>query len=265
MSGQANPVQNRWSPPIRLIRLQIGRILTPVALTTWLLLSLIVAVAGPFGTYEQVGLVERFIGWFSIVGVSVVVGRVVRVVVEERFADSPVWQLEVVSIATIVPILTAIISLLVPHVLGARSEPAAEPGHIAAYVFIVAASVSTVRRMYFAGQHRREASRAAAVPRLLRRLPMPLQAEIFRLTGRDHHVEIVTANGSTAIRIRFSDAIAEMEPVEGYCTHRSHWVARAAISGVETEGNRTFLRLVNGDRVPVSQTYRPGLEAAGII
>ncbi|MEZ5714276.1 MAG: LytTR family DNA-binding domain-containing protein [Paracoccaceae bacterium] len=67
------------------------------------------------------------------------------------------------------------------------------------------------------------------------------------------------------IRLRFSDAIAEMEPMQGYCTHRSHWVSHAAISGVEREPGKLFLRLVNGDRVPVSRKYRPELEKARIV
>jgi DNA-binding LytR/AlgR family response regulator len=61
------------------------------------------------------------------------------------------------------------------------------------------------------------------------------------------------------------DAIDEMEPVKGICTHRSHWVALGAIKRVEREGARLFVVLRNGDRVPVSRKYRPRLEQAGLI
>ena len=69
----------------------------------------------------------------------------------------------------------------------------------------------------------------------------------------------------SAIRLRFGDAIEEMDPVDGFCTHRSHWVARQAVSGAERERGKIFLRLENGDRVPVSRTYMPDLEEAGLL
>ncbi len=102
-------------------------------------------------------------------------------------------------------------------------------------------------------------------PRLERRLPDGFSGEVLRLTVEDHSVCVVTTEGSHVIRMRFSDAIDEMEPVPGYCTHRSHWVAEAAIESVERQSGRISLRLLNGDMVPVSRKYRPALEEAGII
>ena len=67
------------------------------------------------------------------------------------------------------------------------------------------------------------------------------------------------------IRSRFYDAVAEMEPVQGHFTHRSHWVVDRAISGVERQGGKTALRLSNGDLVPVSRTYKPMLEQDGVV
>lgn len=102
-------------------------------------------------------------------------------------------------------------------------------------------------------------------PRLYRRLPTEFEGQIFRLTVRDHYVDVVTSDGVYTIRSRFTDAIDEMDPVPGHCTHRSHWVTEAAIVGVEKQGGKTFLRLCNGDFVPVSRKYRPGLEQAGLV
>ncbi len=104
-----------------------------------------------------------------------------------------------------------------------------------------------------------------ARPRLVRRLPEGFEGEILRLTVRDHNVDVVTTTGVYTIRSRFSDAIAEMEPVYGHCTHRSHWVTEAAVAGVEKSGSKLYLRLNNDDLVPVSRKYRPELEDAGLI
>ncbi len=102
-------------------------------------------------------------------------------------------------------------------------------------------------------------------PRLAKRLPETFQGQIYRLTVRDHAVDVVTSEGTFTIRSRLIDAIAEMEPVPGHCTHRSHWVADAAMAGVERQGGKTFMRLKNNDLVPVSRKYKPMLEQDGVI
>ncbi len=102
-------------------------------------------------------------------------------------------------------------------------------------------------------------------PRLVRRLPQDFQGLIYRLTVRDHNVDVVTSQGTFTIRSRFTDAINDMEPVAGHCSHRSHWVTDASIVRAEKSDGKTWLRLVNGDLVPVSRKYRPKLEEDGLI
>jgi len=102
-------------------------------------------------------------------------------------------------------------------------------------------------------------------PRLANRLPEGFDGQILRLTGRDHYVDVVTTDGMYTIRSRLADAIAEMEPVIGHCTHRSHWVTENAIQGVEKADGKVFLRLGNGDLVPVSRKYKPQLEEIGLV
>lgn len=102
-------------------------------------------------------------------------------------------------------------------------------------------------------------------PRLVKRLPPGFNGKIYRLTVRDHNVDVVTSEGTFTLRSRFTDAIAEMEPVPGHCSHRSHWVTDASIVSVERKGGKTFLKLVNDDLVPVSRKYKPMLEEDGLI
>lgn len=102
-------------------------------------------------------------------------------------------------------------------------------------------------------------------PRLVGRLPAGFQGDILRLSVRDHYVDVVTTSGVFTIRSRFSDAISEMDPISGHCTHRSHWVTDAAIRGVEKAKGKIYLRLANDDLVPVSRKYKPELEKDGVI
>ncbi|MEZ5716872.1 MAG: LytTR family DNA-binding domain-containing protein, partial [Paracoccaceae bacterium] len=222
--------------------------------------------SGPFGTFTALSFPVRLGYWAVIVGVSILVGRVVRVTIEQRFENRPAWLVEVIALSTMVPILTAIISVLTPLLLQVSPDRLPHPGTLAVYVLGIAGFVSAVR---LARRHVPAVAEvtggAPVAPRLLDRLPREKRGEIYRLTGQDHHVEVATDRGVVTIRLRFSDAIAEMEPMQGYCTHRSHWVSHAAISGVEREPGKLFLRLVNGDRVPVSRKYRPELEKARIV
>ncbi|NNF24714.1 MAG: LytTR family transcriptional regulator [Rhodobacteraceae bacterium] len=61
--------------------------------------------------------------------------------------------------------------------------------------------------------------------------------------------------------MRFFDAIGELDTVTGFQVHRSHWVAPEAISQVEQDRKRMFLRLDCGRRVPVSRADHPVMKA----
>lgn len=134
---------------------------------------------------------------------------------------------------------------------------------VANYGVLFATGLLLVRRVDWRGLE--DEPEIKATPRLARRLPSTFQGQIYRLTVRDHNVDVVTSEGIYTIRSRFTDAINEMEPVPGHCSHRSHWVTDAAISGVEKSKGKLWLRLVNGDLVPVSRKYRPMLEQDGLI
>ena len=104
-----------------------------------------------------------------------------------------------------------------------------------------------------------------STPRLLRRIPNALDDTVLHLSVQDHFADITTGAETVSVRMRFRDALDELDGLQGMRVHRSHWVAKSAIDGVEKEQARLFLKLVNGTRVPVSRNYRPVLEDAGLI
>jgi DNA-binding LytR/AlgR family response regulator len=63
--------------------------------------------------------------------------------------------------------------------------------------------------------------------------------------------------------MRLSDAVAELEGIEGARTHRSWWVARDAVTRVEREEGRARLILVDGAAAPVSRAGVRVLREAG--
>lgn len=104
---------------------------------------------------------------------------------------------------------------------------------------------------------------APPVARLAARLPEELQgSEILALEAEEHYTKVHTSGGKTLLLLRFSDAIAEMEPQPGLQVHRSFWVSRAAVEEVYRLGRRTAIRLRDGTEIPVSRSYRLAVQQA---
>jgi hypothetical protein len=113
---------------------------------------------------------------------------------------------------------------------------------------------------------RRVATTAAgeSPPRFLDRLPPRLRgAAIHAVQAEDHYLRIHTDRGSDLILMRLSDAVAELEGLEGARTHRSWWVARDAVRDVKRGDGRATLTLEGGLAVPVSRRHARALRAAG--
>lgn len=105
---------------------------------------------------------------------------------------------------------------------------------------------------------------AAPPPRFLDRLPPELGRDLVYLKMADHYVEAFTAAGSTLILMRFADAIAELDGLDGLRVHRSYWVARRHVAGTARRAGRTTLRLTGGHLVPVSRGRLAEVRAAGL-
>lgn len=246
----------------------------------WACAVLVSVVAGPFGTMDLLDLKDRFVFWGVVVTISVVAGYLVRAVVFALILPERRIAQEVLVIALLVALLSPAIWWIAQSFPAVTGTYSARLVFIALYVFIIALSVIMLRHLipqlepgamrFLAGENGEilpdDARPPPPQPRLTRRLEPDIAGPILRLTSQDHHVEVATTRGKQMLRMRLVDAIDEMDPVEGYCTHRSHWIALAAIDRVEREGSqKSWIVLINGDRVPVSRKYRPELESAGIL
>jgi len=92
-------------------------------------------------------------------------------------------------------------------------------------------------------------------PRLIERLPLHLRsAAILALEAEDHYVRVHTSDGSELLLMRLTDAMAELDDLPGARTHRSWWVARAAVQSAIREDGRGELKLSNGVVAPISRS-----------
>jgi DNA-binding LytR/AlgR family response regulator len=103
-----------------------------------------------------------------------------------------------------------------------------------------------------------------APARFPERLPRKLRGAVIRaIQAEDHYLRIHTDRGSDLILMRLSDALVELEGLEGSQTHRSWWVARDAVQEISRGDGRATLTLEGGLTAPVSRRYARALREAG--
>ena len=95
---------------------------------------------------------------------------------------------------------------------------------------------------------------APAPVKFMERLPAKLKgAVIYAVSAEDHYLRLHTSKGSDLILMRLSDALSELEGLEGAQTHRSWWVAREAVESARRDGDKVSLTLKGGAAAPVSR------------
>lgn len=240
------------------------RLVAPAPIAIWLIGSMSVSLSGPFGTFEAFPYILRLTYWGSVIGLSIVIGALVRLFSGSIFpADEPVKQ-DILSIFMMTAVFSPLVVLMSNFCLPFHHSVPPSIAEVVFYVAAISTAVFVIRRLIPGGEGISYLSEPVAkpMPQLIRRLPDDFVGPILRLSVRDHFVDVVTPHQTFTIRMRFSDAVNEMIGVMGYCTHRSHWVAADAVKAVEQEGAKTTVRLVNGDVVPVSRKYRENVKEA---
>ncbi len=89
--------------------------------------------------------------------------------------------------------------------------------------------------------------------RLQTRLTPANRGALMSLQSQDHYVEVVTSHGQELLLMRLADAIDEAGTTNGMQTHRSWWVARAAVARLARADGRYEVILHDGRQVPVSR------------
>ncbi|WP_263388443.1 LytTR family DNA-binding domain-containing protein [Ruegeria marisflavi] len=224
-------------------------------------LSLLASISDPFGGHGM-PFWQRFLFWLLVLGVAGGIARLSHTVVERYAPGAALLRKDLLIVILVTLLFTPALWVLIRLLAMPTADAAPDMWSMARYGTIFASGLIILRRGLPGPA---EPELEVSQPRIYKRLPDGFSEQILRLTVRDHSVDVVTDQGVHTIRSRFGDAIDEMVPITGHCTHRSHWVTDAAIESVERSGGKIHLRLTNGDLVPVSRKYRPGLEEAGII
>lgn len=262
---------------LTFFKLWLDVITSRVTLTCWGVLSIWVALAGPFGTFETLDFPERLLFWGGQFAIGILIGVFFRLLVTTVLNITSFWISALLISAMNTLAFTPPLSLLVNFWL--QIDPAELPTwqRLGFFVFILTFGVALVRHAV-----KRDITTSApvapapeqragvvvhvpTVPKLVQRLDAALHGALVSITVRDHYVDVRTRAGGASLLMRMTDAIAETEGTEGAQVHRSHWVAWEAVEAVERASGKTALRLRDGRVVPVSRANVAKVDERGLI
>lgn len=232
--------------------------------------ALMLAASGAFGT-ASAPFVVRLGYWLLALFSGVAWGVPLSIWFERRdWLRHPVQATVLLTLCIAVP-QTVVVWALSGWIFGVGFDPRTLVSY-AVPVFTVTAAMTALnvvanRQPVLTHAHAAPEGAApvpAPAPRFLERIPRKLRAaRLVALEAEDHYLRIHTDEGSDLILMRLSDAVAELDGIEGAQTHRSWWVAKDAVTGAQTGDGRAVLKLNGGVEAPVSRTYAKALRTAG--
>jgi hypothetical protein len=246
--------------------------------------GLFLSVTGAFET-GAAPLGQRTLYWVGLCTGGSLVGTAVTAAAVRLGGLGPRrWLLGALTAAVLTLVLTPAVWLVTDLMFNDRPHPSRLPG----FLWPVAVITAVMTAITFALNQPLRATHAAPAPlesrrgpgaaaasghaaraepeaaRFLQRLPPKLRgARLWAVESEDHYLRLHTSRGQDLILMRLSDALAELEGLEGAQTHRSWWVARDGYETAERADGRAVLKLKSGAEAPVSRTYARALRAAG--
>lgn len=226
-------------------------------------LSLVVGLIGPFGTFEMPPL-SRIAYWTAVVMGTSLAGTLVAGLVERLLVDR-LPRLPGAALAGAIAGLpnTVIVILINAAAFGLWFQPI-DAAALLGYCVLISGAI-TVLGAFLADRTPGAKVAPPAAPALLARLPLPQRGRLLHLAVADHYVEVTTDRGKALLLMRLSDAVGETAPVPGLQVHRSHWVALDAVRRSTRQSGKPVLELENGTIVPVSRSCLGAARDAGLL
>lgn len=224
------------------------------------------AFIGALGT-DRIALPMRLLYWVPLMLAGSLIAHVTvegltRII---RETTNPWLFGAVLAVGMAVPI-TALVWAYSGVMLDTNFSLRALPDLFLSVLIVCAAMTAITMTVNAPGQvtHAPPAGSPAAPVRFMERLPPRLKgAVIYAISAEDHYLKLHTSKGTDLILMRMSDAIVELEGLEGAQTHRSWWVARDAVENARREGDRMVLTIKGGVEAPVSRPNVRPLREAG--
>ena len=251
-------------PTQDVVRITIDRTLLrgiAVALSAGALL----AFTGAFGM-NGLPLVSRLAYWLPVMLIGALWGHVCSRLIERHIdMDQRPW----LTVVALTLLISGPLSAAVWAITGLSFDPGqtlvlARLPEFFLPVVVVTGALSALNVFLARTPVQTHAAPGAKPARFIDRLPFKLRGATIRaVQSEDHYLRIHTDRGSDLILMRLSDALTELEGLEGAQTHRSWWVAKDAVREVSRGDGRATLTLEGGVEAPVSRRYAKALRDAG--
>ncbi|UVK39573.1 LytTR family transcriptional regulator DNA-binding domain-containing protein [Mesorhizobium sp. AR10] len=255
-----------------------------------LVVSLVLGITGPFGTYEQLDLMPRLAYWLALALATFAVGYLsIKLTLGALLGAKGTRPLRsaIAGIAAGVPVALVVLAFNLA-LFGGPVPHAADIAMLFINCSLIAAAISFLSTLASSGPSR-EATPGAAPPLaqtdeeqatadhvspapsqamrppLIDRLPHAARGKLAYLSMQDHYVEVHTDKGTTLILMRLADAIREAGEVAGLQIHRSHWVALDVVTGSRRKDGKLFLKLADDALLPVSRSHADAVRRAGLV
>jgi LytTr DNA-binding domain len=237
-------------------------------------LGLLLGFLGPFGSYPSYPTTTRYAFWLGLTAAGAVVAVAADAVLRPTRLRAGAIRIGGVALVSALPMTFVVawtMSLLQPgRVFTPLQLPVLFACVAAVQLLIVYATKITAPTADGAEAPGRAPalpdSEAEAIPAafpsaLLSRLPPGIGSDIIALETEDHYLRVHSVGGSALILMRMADAVALLDPRLGTQVHRRWWVAQAAVAGVQTEGQKLSLCLIDKTKVPVGRTFSAAVKA----
>jgi hypothetical protein len=231
-------------------------------------MALLLSMTGAFETHT-VPVFARTLYWLTLLVAARLTAFAIetlgRSLVRSFNLDPPVWVAATLYLALATPAITFVILLVTVTIFQTPLRWHDYQSLLGPVLTITAAS-TVLHNLLHRVPYRSRAAKPPATqrPAILSRLPQALRdADIHAVSAEDHYLRIFTSAGEALIHMRFVDALKELDGIEGTQTHRSHWVARAAVTGVDRRRGKILLGVKGGLKLPVSRSFQNALKAGG--
>ncbi|HLL58657.1 MAG TPA: LytTR family DNA-binding domain-containing protein [Allosphingosinicella sp.] len=239
-----------------------------------IVVGLLLGLAGPFGSYPAYPTGTRYAFWLGLTAAGVVAAVAADAALPVSRLRAGAIRIAVLAFVSALPMTFVVawtMSLVQPGRFFTPQQLPALFGCVAAVQLLIvyttktrAPEVEDLARLGAAPPFQEpgaEAVPAAFPAALLSRLPPEIGSDIIALETEDHYLRIHAAGGSALILMRMADAVALLDPRLGAQVHRRWWVAEAAVAGMQTEGQKLSLCLIDNTLVPVGRTFSAAVKA----
>lgn len=247
-------------------------------LTIWFACALLATYSGPFGTYKSYSSLELLGTWIVLLGAGILIAYIVDEFIEYYLINLTQMTRLIVFLGIAALLIGSAIDALLVYFFAHPSSVTPSWAELSLYTLGAMVFVVVLRHVLqlddvladvdASGENSKAKPRPASLPahsRLAIRLNIPQGDRISQIAARGHFVDVHTCAQTYSTRMRFSDAVAELDGTYGLTVHRSHWVHWDSITGWVPCAKKPYILLNNGETVPVSKSNLAKVKNAGLV